>query len=65
MTEKERDYECPLMKNNPGTCPFVDEILELKGKVEALSQDVSWLKKISWAILVTLIGVALKILLGI
>lgn len=65
MTEKEKDRQCPLIRNNPGTCPFVEEILELKGKVEGLTQDVSWLKKISWAILVTLIGVALKILLGV
>jgi len=65
VTEKEKSNECPLMKNNPGTCPFVEEILELKGKVESLTQDVSWLKKISWGILTILIGVALKILLGV
>jgi len=38
MSESDKQStECPLIKDNPGTCPFMKDIV-------ALTTDVKWLK---------------------
>jgi len=37
--------ECPLMLENPGECPFMQDIVELKVDCASIQTDIGWLKK--------------------